>query len=65
MSTVDVKFATEGAYEYNEDVAVPKGHVVDSTYVPSLEDERKLRRKLDFTILPWIMLMYFLSYMDR
>jgi hypothetical protein len=27
--------------------------------------EKRLVRKLDRTILPWIMLMYFLSYMDR
>lgn len=32
---------------------------------PSAEDEKQLLRKLDLTILPWIMLMYFLSYMDR
>lgn len=27
--------------------------------------ENKLRRKLDMRILPWIMLLYFLSYLDR
>lgn len=32
---------------------------------PSPEAEKRLLRKLDMTILPWIMLMYFLSYMDR
>ncbi|KAH8665187.1 major facilitator superfamily domain-containing protein [Tricladium varicosporioides] len=38
------------------------------TIIPStssVEDEKQLLRKLDTTILPWIMLMYSLSYMDR
>ncbi|KAF5686203.1 permease of the major facilitator superfamily [Fusarium denticulatum] len=29
------------------------------------EDEKRLVRKLDRTILPWIMLLYLLSYIDR
>lgn len=29
------------------------------------ESENKLLRKLDQTILPWVMLTYFISYMDR
>lgn len=29
------------------------------------EKERHLVRKLDRVILPWVMLMYLLSYMDR
>lgn len=32
---------------------------------PDPAAERRLLRKLDCVILPWIMLMYFLSYMDR
>lgn len=35
----------------------PVGHDV--------EKEKKLVRKLDCVILPWVMLMYLLSYMDR
>ncbi|KAM0229152.1 hypothetical protein ACHAPO_010182 [Fusarium lateritium] len=31
----------------------------------SPEDEKRLVRKLDRTILPWIMLLYLLSYIDR
>ncbi|KAG5791445.1 hypothetical protein H9Q69_009522 [Fusarium xylarioides] len=31
----------------------------------SLADEKRLVRKLDRTILPWIMLLYLLSYIDR
>lgn len=33
--------------------------------VPNPEAERRLVRKLDRTILPWIMLLYLLSYIDR
>jgi hypothetical protein len=34
-------------------------------WAPQRESERKLLRKLDRTILPWIMLTYLVSYMDR
>ena len=50
--------------EHAEDVYVPS-EAAELPYTPSAADERKLRRKLDLTILPWIMMMYFLSYMDR
>jgi len=50
--------------EHAEDI-VEKTEPEASEWEPSPEAERKLRRKLDFTILPWIMMMYFLSYMDR
>lgn len=33
--------------------------------MPDPEAERRLVRKLDRTILPWIMLLYLLSYIDR
>lgn len=33
--------------------------------LPDPEAERRLVRKLDRTILPWIMLLYLLSYLDR
>jgi hypothetical protein len=33
--------------------------------MPDPELERRLVRKLDMTILPWIMLLYLLSYLDR
>jgi hypothetical protein len=33
--------------------------------LPDPEKERRLVRKLDRTILPWIMLLYLLSYIDR
>ena len=36
---------------------------VEKTY--TVGDEKRVLRKIDRTILPWIMLMYFLSYMDR
>ncbi|KAI9146716.1 hypothetical protein HJFPF1_13534 [Paramyrothecium foliicola] len=35
------------------------------SYVPDPAAERRLVRKLDRTILPWIMLLYLLSYIDR
>lgn len=34
-------------------------------YVPDMEEERKLVRKIDLHILPTMWLMYLLSYMDR
>lgn len=43
-----------------EDCKAPQ--VVD---LPDLEAEKRLVRKLDRTILPWIMLLYLLSYIDR
>ncbi|KAH8901456.1 MFS general substrate transporter [Thozetella sp. PMI_491] len=33
--------------------------------LPDLEAERRLVRKLDRTVLPWIMALYLLSYLDR
>ena len=33
--------------------------------LPDPEAEKRLVRKLDRTILPWIMLLYLLSYLDR
>ena len=50
--------------EHAEDAIVPL-EAIEEPYTPSIDDEKKLRRKLDLTILPWIMMMYFLSYMDR
>ncbi|KAL6400181.1 hypothetical protein AUP68_15875 [Ilyonectria robusta] len=34
-------------------------------FIPDADKERRLVRKLDRTILPWIMLLYLLSYIDR
>lgn len=48
-----------------EDSRVSK---MDADLVPPMPDpdaERRLVRKLDRTILPWIMLLYLLSYLDR
>lgn len=39
--------------------------VANDLLQPDPAAERRLLRKLDCVILPWIMLMYFLSYMDR
>ncbi|KAJ4265946.1 hypothetical protein NW762_003919 [Fusarium torreyae] len=46
------------------DAEVPKTSVeTPSPFCP--KDEKRLVRKLDRTILPWIMLLYLLSYIDR
>ncbi|CAG9954692.1 unnamed protein product [Clonostachys rosea f. rosea IK726] len=48
-----------------EDSRVSK---MDGDMIPPMPDpdaERRLVRKLDRTILPWIMLLYLLSYLDR
>ncbi|GME34116.1 MFS transporter [Neofusicoccum parvum] len=37
----------------------------DTAFIPSPAKEKQLVRKLDRIILPWVMLMYLLSYMDR
>lgn len=34
-------------------------------FIPNAAAERRLVRKLDRTILPWVMLLYLLSYIDR
>ncbi|KAL2212476.1 MFS general substrate transporter [Sarocladium strictum] len=40
-------------------------HGEETPYQPDPAAERRLVRKLDRTILPWIMLLYLLSYIDR
>lgn len=37
----------------------------DGPVLSDPEKERRLVRKLDMTILPWVMLLYLLSYLDR
>ena len=44
-----------------EDGKVP----LDIPALPDSAREKQLVRKLDRTILPWIMLLYLLSYIDR
>jgi hypothetical protein len=39
--------------------------VSEAPWQPDPAAERRLVRKLDRTILPWIMLLYLLSYIDR
>jgi MFS family permease len=41
---------------------------VNSTYVPDLDDkamERRIVRKIDMHILPWICISYLINYLDR
>jgi hypothetical protein len=37
----------------------------DGLHRPKIVDEKKLIRKLDFRIVPWMSLLYLLSFMDR
>lgn len=55
----------EGSVELEEVAFSDKLFETIPDVPPSPEAEAKLLRKLDIVILPWIMLMYFLSYMDR
>lgn len=48
-----------------EDDGIKAKEAVEVPYVPDPGAERRLVRKLDRTILPWIMLLYLLSYIDR
>jgi hypothetical protein len=53
------------ANEKNDAAHVEKGEAPVPNVLPDPEKERRLVRKLDYTILPWIMLLYLVSYMDR
>ena len=54
----------DGCLHVEDDVNNTK-EAVEIPYIPDPADERRLVRKLDRTILPWIMLLYLLSYIDR
>lgn len=57
---------TEKADSFHvEDGIGPTKETAEVTFVPDPEKERRLVRKLDRTVLPWIMLLYLLSYIDR
>ncbi|KAJ3537536.1 hypothetical protein NM208_g6273 [Fusarium decemcellulare] len=56
---------TKDACLHVEDGQIPNNKVEEAPFVPDPEAERQLVRKLDRTILPWIMLLYLLSYIDR
>jgi hypothetical protein len=60
MATTDVKPTEHGAVEH--DVAI------GSTYIPDLNDkamERRVVRKIDMRILPFICISYLINYLDR
>jgi hypothetical protein len=60
MTTTDVKHTDTGAVEH--DLAV------GSTYIPDLNDkamERRVVRKIDTWILPFICISYLINYLDR
>ena len=38
---------------------------IDETFVEDKEFEKKLVRKMDFRIMPLLILLYFLAFLDR
>lgn len=56
---------TDGAMIEQLEFSTMRKDVAAEQPQPDPAAERRLLRKLDCVILPWIMLMYFLSYMDR
>lgn len=56
---------TDDSSVQHVDVVTERREEQETRFEPSPIAEKQLLRKLDLVILPWIMLMYFLSYMDR
>jgi hypothetical protein len=51
---------TEGLADDDEELAIALAN-----YVPDTVEERRLVRKIDFTLLPCLWWMYVLAYLDR
>ena len=49
--------------------ATEKGSTLDEIYRPDIDtskvDERKLMRRVDVHIIPWLTLVYLLNFLDR
>ncbi|KAL5342334.1 putative MFS allantoate transporter [Aspergillus crustosus] len=50
-------------YEEGEDEALKYIHAIPVSYTE--EDERRVRRKIDFYMLPWMCGLYLLQYLDK
>lgn len=58
--TLDRLSDKEASFKAEDTVPVYNAHV-DVSQV----DERKLMRKIDMTLIPWLSLLYLLSFLDR
>ncbi|KZV89876.1 MFS general substrate transporter [Exidia glandulosa HHB12029] len=63
MSTLDVKDAP--VVEHHSEKSLDGGLSDDSDLALSPADERKLKRKIDWNIVPYCSLLYLLSFLDR
>jgi len=59
MSGQDVKPKSLGAEEYEVEGYHSPGFVIDP------EAERRVIRKLDLRLIPWLSLLYLISFLDR
>ena len=50
-----------------EEMKAPEDNIIslDAAFDVSQVDERKLMRKIDLHLIPWLSLLYLLSFLDR
>ena len=61
---------SQPTYAYDEkDTGTPPEFIEDSSYVNNLEssdiNDKALIRKIDYRLVPWLSLLYLLSFLDR